>query len=430
LAVHGIEELGLHIDGIVCFWENDVVLCAEIAEKLDLPYNTVEAARICKSKLRTREAMNKAGLKAPAFHRVKSDADLEEAFKTVPFPAVLKPQYGAEAQGATRVNNRTEARAALVNVQKLLSVEYDSIYKHGCDCILEQYLDGDEVDVDLLLANGQVLFSSVTDNLETNQPDFINTGAMMPSILADWKQRELVELAKRTAVDAVGLTTGAVHIEMKYTSRHGPHIIEVNGRLCGNPLPEWIKEVWGVDFIEESYKIAVALQVRSMKPAVPLCGLAGTFLLNDPRFGRAVVSERDVQRMVELREDTRVWQMYWEVEAGYVIKGLPREEVGWLTTKGVNVFQAVEYLRSVCSTDVVPRYLTTKVAPLTHEQMLMAGPLAPPARAGHGLGSSRQSGSFGRLGSVGSPCRLEVVLRSPGRFAQVQQLQSTTLQSQ
>ena len=46
---------------------------------------------------------------------------------------------------------------------------------------MEQYLDGDEVDVDMILSDGKVTYAKVTDNLPTLEPWFNETGAVTPS---------------------------------------------------------------------------------------------------------------------------------------------------------------------------------------------------------------------------------------------------------
>lgn len=66
--------------------------------------------------------------------------------------------------GAVKCLTKDEAREAFEYNQKLLTVEYDAIYAQGSDCLLEQYLDGEEVDVDIFLQDGKLCFWSITDS--------------------------------------------------------------------------------------------------------------------------------------------------------------------------------------------------------------------------------------------------------------------------
>ena len=61
--------------------------------------------------------------------------------------------------------------------------------------MLEEYLDGPEVDVDVVLSEGQAVYGAITDNWPTVEPYFNETGSNCPSILPTKQQQELMELA-------------------------------------------------------------------------------------------------------------------------------------------------------------------------------------------------------------------------------------------
>lgn len=61
--------------------------------------------------------------------------------------------------------------------------------------MLEQYLDGPEVDVDLVMSEGQAVYGAITDNWPTVEPYFNETGSNCPSILPTKQQQALMELA-------------------------------------------------------------------------------------------------------------------------------------------------------------------------------------------------------------------------------------------
>mmetsp|Transcript_21632 Transcript_21632/g.37142 ORF Transcript_21632/g.37142 Transcript_21632/m.37142 type:complete len:559 (-) Transcript_21632:62-1738(-) len=430
-AVKAVKALNIPVDGVCTFWENDVPLCAQVAAGLGKIGNSYESCMTARSKYNTRAAMRKAGLPTPAFHMIRSPADMEDAIAKVPFPCVLKPIFGAEAQGASKVMNGDEARAAFNHIRSKLSVEYDTIYSWGCEFILEQYLDGDEVDVDLLLWDGHVVFHSITDNLETNEPDFLNTASLLPTVLPVKKQVQLVELASRTCTNAVGLRYGAAHVEMKYTS-NGPHIVEVNARVAGNPYFEWIRTVWGVDFIEEVFMCCCGIPICPFKPEMPLTCLAGSFLLSN---SCALFTQADYDKLMSLTSDARVYEVKIEVEPPYTVTGAPkgREELGWITCNGTTIQSAVRHLYQVTGPDSgnIPPYLSCKQATLpAHLREPEDGPVQPtappkkqdstfayvkeklggvpeeallntaPGKAGS-IGSYTRVGSCGRAGSLG-----------------------------
>ena len=54
--------------------------------------------------------------------------------------------------------------------------------------IFESYLDGPEVDVDLALSKGEVIYGAITDNWPTIEPYFNETGSNCPSTLPHQQQ--------------------------------------------------------------------------------------------------------------------------------------------------------------------------------------------------------------------------------------------------
>ena len=100
--------------------------------------------------------------------------------------------------------------------------------------MMEQYLDGPEVDVDIVLSDGRAVYAEVTDNWPTIEPYFQEVGANCPSVLTRQQQEELIQLSVAATL-SLGFTCGVFHVESKYTS-HGARLIEVNCR-CVTRLP-------------------------------------------------------------------------------------------------------------------------------------------------------------------------------------------------
>jgi len=102
--------------------------------------------------------------------------------------------------------------------------------------VLEQYLDGREVDIDVVMSDGQWQYAAVSDNGPTLEPYFNETWGLCPSLLPRDDQTKLKGLAVN-CVQALGFTSGIFHVECKLTST-GPQLIEVNARMGGGPVRE------------------------------------------------------------------------------------------------------------------------------------------------------------------------------------------------
>jgi carnosine synthase len=231
-------------------------------------------------------------LPTPRNFLIKSQQDLAAAASQVGFPAVLKPISGAASLGVKKVESSEQLTQCYTEVVAELSslvVSSGALIKNdgsgnGVDAnnvidltlILEQYLDGGEVDVDVVMSEDEWRYAGVADNGPTLEPYFNETWAVCPSLLAKDKQRELKDLAV-ASVKALGFSAGVFHVECKYTST-GPQLIEVNARMGGGQVRECNLMTWGVDLVEETLFIALGIPSRPVVSSKPLQPVAYCYM--------------------------------------------------------------------------------------------------------------------------------------------------------
>ena len=262
---------GVRADGVLTFLEDYVREAARVAAALGLPGNPPEAVDAARSKVRTRELSARLGLPTPKAERVRSLDELFAAAASVGFPAVVKPEFGAAAAGCVRVDSFESLPGVYKLVRAAVTPEQMAIFRAGSDLLLEQYLDGVEFDVDLVLQEGECVFSSVSQNWPTAEPSFQETGLHLPPDHNSKAVRGLVDLAVRT-VQSFGFRLGVLHVEGKCTSR-GPRVIEVNARMGGARVHQMVQAVWGVDLIEAQLRSCLGLP-QTLKPSrKPRCAV-------------------------------------------------------------------------------------------------------------------------------------------------------------
>jgi len=277
-----LRERNIQLDGVCTFAELSLPIAAKLASCLGLPGNDPEVVALTRDKHRVRQIVAKAGLNEIRSYAVKTASDLEAAGNYVGFPAVLKPISGADSLGVKRVNNQEElvhAFSQMVEVVSSLVVSSGALMRTPVgisqpinnagkfiqlDLSLEEYLDGPEVDVDIVLYEGEGYFGAVVDNGPTKEPYFAETWNLCPSLLPESKQQELIDEAVNT-VRALGFHNGVFHVEEKYTSR-GPRIIEVNARMGGGPIRLQHKYVFGVDLVVEQLLSSIGLPPSVDRP--------------------------------------------------------------------------------------------------------------------------------------------------------------------
>lgn len=292
----------VRFDAVTTYYEDAVVLAARIATAFGVETNSVDACGKARSKRKTREVMASCGLPVPRFCKVVCEADVAPACDYVGYPLILKPSLGASSLGVTKANSKQEAILAYRNVIRTLNIDNDVIFAQGNEMIIEEFYDGEEFDIDILLSEGKVVYAKVSDNWACIEPNFQETGTNCPSCYAPGRQEELIKLSARATL-ALGFINGCFHVECRYTSR-GPRLIEVNGRMGGVSVRDANLIAWGVDLVEEHCMAALKIPIFPPVPEKPLQYMAEV-ALNAPYSGTITsdewldfVKERDYVRSV------------------------------------------------------------------------------------------------------------------------------------
>jgi carnosine synthase len=282
-VLSALAQAGVRPDGVLTFWEDSVGVAARVAAALSLPGNPPEAVDAARSKVRTRELAARLGLPTPRARRVQSLDELFAAAAEVGFPAVVKPEFGARAAGCVRVDDAESLPGVYSLVRRVVDPELDEIFRAGNDLLLEEYLDGVEFDVDLVMQDGEYVFSSVSQNWPTAEPSFQETGLHCPPDHDRKDVRRLVSHVVET-VRAFGLGQGVLHVEGKCTSR-GPRIVEVNARMGGGRVHEFVEAIWGVDLIEAQLRSCLGLP-QNLRPSRKPQAAAIDAIVYAPASGR------------------------------------------------------------------------------------------------------------------------------------------------
>ncbi|XP_068254304.1 carnosine synthase 1 [Nyctibius grandis] len=270
-----VRARGLRPHACLSYWDDCVVLAALVCQRLGLRGNPPAAVRVAKQKSRTHEHLQRCrrGRPPPAAfavpcRRLQSHGDVERAAGAVPFPAVAKLEFGAGAVGVRLVENAGQCHQHAARLWRDLRDDADHPgigLGWGNAMLLMEYVPGTEHDVDLVLYDGRLLGAWVSDNGPTRLPAFLETAACLPSCLPADRQAQLVRAALRCC-QACGLHDGVFNVELKLGPA-GPRLLEINPRMGGFYLRDWIREVYGPDLLLAA--VLVALGTPPVLPARP-----------------------------------------------------------------------------------------------------------------------------------------------------------------
>jgi biotin carboxylase len=231
--------------------------------------------------------MATAGLDMPPCHLVhpnQSEPELSAVEGEVGWPAVLKPR---SAQGS-RYTFLVRDGAELENLLHALGPGRPSM-------VLEGYLADDParaddpyagyVSVESVVADGVVSHLALTGRFPP-AGNFRETGFFIPAALDAESRTAVLDLATR-AIHALGVRTGCLHTEIKFTP-DGPRIIEVNGRVGGG-VPEMLERAAGVSLLDLTLRVALGEPV-SVDGPVATDRIGYRFFLQPPTVSATVTA--------------------------------------------------------------------------------------------------------------------------------------------
>lgn len=272
-------------DGIVTYVDDTLVLTAELADRLGLPFHTPDAARTFVDKRRQRAAFDAAGVPGPRswpLARGLARAALERLSAELPYPCVVKPAEGSGSRGINCLSGPTD-------VLDLLDGD-----KLATDHLIEEYLPDDPscpawiasyLSVESIVTDDRISHAAVTGRFPLAEP-FRETGNIVPAAIPAEQVGPLLELVERAA-RALDTRAAVIHTEIKLTPS-GPKVIEINGRLGGRP-PFVLNSVSGVNLFQATCKVAAGQDAHV--DGLAACTGVGFWLMIQPPVSARRVAE-------------------------------------------------------------------------------------------------------------------------------------------
>ena len=276
-----LDALG--VDGVVAFTDSQLLRAARLSEALGLEGNRPRTVLALTDKLVQRQTLADAGLPGPRFVAVPVDtpvADLAGLVSGLDFPVVVKPRWGSGSRNTVEVADPATAVGYLRGVLG---------GRDPGDLLVEEKLPdpvgsgstdfAGYVSVEAVAAGGLVVPLAVTGKFPL-APPCRETGNFLPHHLTASAARKVEALAVRGA-EALGVTSGALHIEVMLTP-DGPRIIEVNGRIGGGGIDTLYAAVHGRSLTAIAAAVAVGEHPDPGTPGTVDDGYAYTYFVQAP----------------------------------------------------------------------------------------------------------------------------------------------------
>ncbi|WP_200792889.1 ATP-grasp domain-containing protein [Bacillus massilinigeriensis] len=252
--VSTIDEKGVYeaakdfcADGVITLaTDMPVRAVAYACEKLGLIGISYDAALKSTDKGEMIKAFEANGVKHPWYFILKELDELKSIESKLVYPCISKPVDSSGSRGVVLINSQEELETAIA---------YSLSHGRNAGVIIEEYMQGDEVSVEIMVYNGTVHVLAVTDKLTNGAPHFVEMLHSQPSCLGDENICRIKELAIK-AVIALGITNGPAHVEIMLT-KNGPKIIELGARMGGDFISTHLVPLsTGIDMVKAVINIA------------------------------------------------------------------------------------------------------------------------------------------------------------------------------
>lgn len=261
-VIHPCSEVSMHVMG-------------RINDEMGLSGISREQAIRATNKHLMREAFEKGGAPSPKSILTESAEDawnhLQNDFQT---NAILKPSRNSGSRGIAKV------------VRDIAKEEFLELYNVALNesrdksVLIEQFIEGPEFSIEIIVWNGNVNILTVTDKKTTGAPHFVELGHSQPSCRTA-KEVEILKAAAVAGVKALGVNNCACHAEAKLQDGKA-YLMEIGARMGGDFISTVLTRLsTGVDMIAAAVNCALGIE-PILKPTTEKQGVCIRYFCPKP----------------------------------------------------------------------------------------------------------------------------------------------------
>jgi biotin carboxylase len=168
---------------------------------------------------------------------------------------VVKPVDSSGSKGITYSSaNTSELNHA---------IEYALENSRAKRCIIEEYIDGDQIHGDGYVQNGKLIYKYLGDHFfYTKTRNFIPISTRWPCKYYGTRTLDVIINQVEGICNAIGYMDGPVNIEARVTDLGEVYIIEVSPRNGGNYVPIIQERLTGFDFMSKIIYSSLGLNLQ------------------------------------------------------------------------------------------------------------------------------------------------------------------------
>lgn len=211
-----------NINGIItAATDKPLVMMARVAERLNLPFFSIETAEWSTDKLLMKQKFMEADIPCAKGFLLNDIKELKNY--TLEYPVIVKPRDNSGSRGVIYCNNKDEVVSAVKEALQFTNKE---------SVLIEEFIDGKEYSIEAVHYKGETHVIQITEKITTDFPYNVEIGHIQPSDLSSNYQDEIKLLVTEIA-QALKFENCASHTEVKINKK-GIFVIESSPRLGGD----------------------------------------------------------------------------------------------------------------------------------------------------------------------------------------------------
>ena len=215
-------------------------VACRISEELSLPhFVSSSAATICNNKEKMRETLGHSCKGNVPFQVIED----ENIIPDIPMPFIMKPTDSQGQRGIFLIESLEDYKKNFAKAQK---------YSRSGKVIVEKYVDGPELSVNVYFVSGDLKFMIASDRETWPQYTGLIHKHIVPSRILKDKTQELLKEVIVDACSRIGIKNGPAYFQVKI-EKDMPYIIEMTPRLDGCHMWKLLNYYTGINLLSLTF---------------------------------------------------------------------------------------------------------------------------------------------------------------------------------
>ncbi|MCA0971586.1 ATP-grasp domain-containing protein [Halobacillus litoralis] len=226
----------------------------EVCDLLNLKGPSDKSVEASVSKSYMRNLFYKGGISSPIYYTLNSVKGISGVLNSenLSFPLVVKPSDAAGQVGISKVNSERELLSAVETALKKSSES---------NIVIEEFMEGFEVNVILVVQNKEIKFLTISDRVTKPEAFGIALKHVYPSQISYKTYIEIMNMCNKI-IDLLEVDTGILYPQIMVTNS-GPKVVEIGERIPGGQMKDIFKYATGFNLVDIQLDLVAGNVIRT-----------------------------------------------------------------------------------------------------------------------------------------------------------------------